>query len=190
MLQKNTIEELRFTGDYVSKIIPLIMDVTDLDTVINAGSDETYHVEGLVDRNMYLQGRTLWVEDAAKNVGLTFVSDANAVVIQPVNGKETKTAYSSVEEAVSSLGDYDEDEDGLQFCGDIAAVLNNQGVAEWIVFKSTVDAGSGHGPSYGEDTNRGVTAVSQHQRLRPGACEPDCGSSQLCAAERKRECCL
>ena len=158
-LVKNTIEELRFTGDYVSKIIPLTMDVTALDTVINAGSDETYHVTGLVDRDMYLQGRTLWVENSPVASGLTFVSDANAVVIQPVNGKETKTAYSSVEEAISSLGDYDKVADGLQFCGDIAAVLNNQGVAEWIVFKSTVDAGSGHGPSYGEDTNRGVTAV-------------------------------
>ena len=156
-LVKNTIEELRFTGDYVSKIVPLTMDVTSLSQGINAGSDETYHVKGLVDRDMYLQGRTLWVEDAAKNVGLTFVSDANAVVIQPVNGKETKTAYSSVEEAISSLGDYDKVADGLQFCGDIAAVLNNQGVAEWIVFKSTVDAGSGHGPSYG-DGNRGVSA--------------------------------
>ena len=159
-LVKNTIEELRFTGDYVSKIIPLTMDVTALDTVINAGSDETYHVTGLVDRDMYLQGRTLWVENSPVASGLTFVSDANAVVIQPVNGKETKTAYSSVEEAISSLGDYDKTADGLQFCGDIAAVLNNQGVAEWIVFKSTVDAGSGEGPGYGEDSNRGVTATS------------------------------
>ena len=157
-LSKNSIQELRYTGDYVTEIKNVTpYDVTALNETIVAGTDETYYVSG-IDNTMYLEGRTLYFSGAS-SVGLTFVKDAKAVVIQDVNGKSTKTAYGSVAEAVGALGDADLDASGLQYEGTVAAVLNTQGVATWIVFNSSTDAGSGAGkPTY--DTNADFVAVS------------------------------
>ena len=156
-LSKNAIQELRYTGDYVTEIKNVSYDVTSLSATINAGTDETYYVSS-INNTMNLEGRTLYFSGAS-SVGLTFVKDAKAVVIQDVNGKSTKTAYASVAEAVGALGDADPSNSGLQYKGSIAAVLNTQGVATWIVFNSDTDAGSGAGkPTY--DTNAEFVAIS------------------------------
>ena len=156
-LSKNSIQELRYTGNYVTEIKNVTYDVTKLNEAIKAGTHETYYVEN-IDSTMNLEGRTLYFS-VSNSVGLTFVKDAKAVVIQDVNGKSTKTAYASVAEAVGALGDADLKTVGLQYKGSVAAVLNKQGVATWIVFNSSTDAGSGAGkPTY--DTNADFVALS------------------------------
>ena len=126
---------------------------------IKAGTDEIYHITGIDYGTLYLEGRTLHLDNitmsgvatGSNSVGLTFVKDAKAVVVQPINGTIEKTAYNTVAEAVSVLGDEYPNTDGKQYDGSIAAVLNSQGVAEWIVFISDVDAGSNQGGSTGPD---------------------------------------
>ena len=108
------------------------------------GSDFTFKTTQM--GTLKLQGRTLYVDAAQNDYGLDFVRDAKAVVIQPegyIDGlgvehadPETR-AYSSVQEAVDSLGDANPLTAGTrEFRGIITAVLNSQGVAEWIVFYS------------------------------------------------------
>ena len=88
-----------------------------------------------------LQGRTMYVLDGQHDYGIDFIRDAKAVVRQPegtVNDWSMKNrAYSSVQEAIDSLGDaVPGTQDTKEFKGIITAVLNSQGVAEWIVFYS------------------------------------------------------
>ncbi|EOS65430.1 S-layer homology domain-containing protein [Oscillibacter sp. 1-3] len=93
-----------------------------------------------------LQGRTLYIDASQHDYGVDFVRDAKAVVIQPEGyvdeqgaqkaDMETR-AYSTVQEAIDSLGDADTTSAATkEFRGIITAVLNSQGVAEWIVFYS------------------------------------------------------
>ena len=88
-----------------------------------------------------LQGRTLYVDADQHDYGIDFIRDAKAVVRQregtlTENSWKTR-AYSSVSEAIDSLGDaVKNDKDTKEFRGIITAVLNSQGVAEWVVFYS------------------------------------------------------
>lgn len=97
-----------------------------------------------------LQGRTMYVLDGQHDYGIDFIRDAKAVVRQPegtVNDWSMKNrAYSSVQEAIDSLGDaVPGTQDTKEFKGIITAVLNSQGVAEWIVFYSdTPEIGRAH----------------------------------------------
>ena len=92
-----------------------------------------------------LQGRTLYVLDGQHDYGIDFIRDAKAVVRQRegyINNAgeavtDTKTrAYGSVQEAIDSLGDADKTTGEKEFEGIITAVLNSNGVAEWVVFYS------------------------------------------------------
>ena len=92
-----------------------------------------------------LQGRTLYVDADQHDYGIDFIRDAKAVVRQREGyidnaGKavtDTKTrAYGSVQEAIDSLGDADKTTGEKEFKGIITAVLNSNGVAEWVVFYS------------------------------------------------------
>ena len=110
----------------------------------NYGGDFTFKTTQM--GTLRLQGRTLYVDAAQNDYGLDFVGDAKAVVIQPEGyidsqGNEQADletrAYSTVQEAVDSLGDAVPASAGTrEFRGIITAVLNSQGVAEWIVFYS------------------------------------------------------
>ena len=92
-----------------------------------------------------LQGRTLYVLDGQHDYGIDFVRDAKAVVRQregyidntgkAVSDWKTR-AYGSVQEAIDSLGDADKTTGEKEFKGIITAVLNSNGVAEWVVFYS------------------------------------------------------
>ena len=92
-----------------------------------------------------LQGRTLYVLDGQHDYGIDFVRDAKAVVRQregyldasnsEVSSWENR-AYTSVQEAIDSLGDPNTATGEKEFRGIITAVLNSQGVAEWVVFYS------------------------------------------------------
>lgn len=126
------------------------------------GSDGTNGTENIVGHTapgktftttalgtLRLQGRTLYVLDGQHDYGIDFVREAKAVVRQregfytdaartvedPSTDWENRQ-YGSVQEAIDSLGDYDITTGEKEFRGIITAVLNSQGVAEWIVFYS------------------------------------------------------
>ena len=152
----NDVLELRFSGDYVVDVDTVTDDniytgpkdteeIEDCDIYDVKVENTTYGKDGTATtadgEELVLAGRTLYsnVDDE----GLTIVSDAKAVVIQNENGEEVTEEYGSVREAMSALADADEDAKGLQYNGRIVAVLNDQGVAEWVVFCSYTDVETG-----------------------------------------------
>ena len=148
------IVELRFDADnYVVDSDPV--DYSDIYTNPEQAIDEedVYYIS-LVDGELKLQGRTLYVLDNQADYGLTFTREAKAVVIQDeYNKTEVKTEFDSVDEALDRLADLDEKADGLQYKGSIIAVLNNQGVAEWVVFVNQTGLES-DGPDYNTGNGR------------------------------------
>ena len=98
---------------------------------------------------LYLVGRTLHFTAADDQYGLFFASDAKAVVRQTVNGKTTTVAYGSVKEAYSILSDSNNvTTDGLNFKGEVVAVLDANGVAKWVFFDDQHPITSGDRPNY------------------------------------------
>ena len=98
---------------------------------------------------LYLVGRTLHFTAADDQYGLFFASDAKAVVRQTVNGKTTTVAYGSVKEAYSVLSDSNNvTTDGLNFKGEVVAVLDANGVAKWVFFDDQHPINSGDRPNY------------------------------------------
>ena len=187
-LQPGHVQELRYTGEYVTAIKDVKADDIYSDNTKNIVDEEVYDVghvadyDGRVDDDcetddcqnrdasvgdypestringtLVLEGRTLYTSTA--DVGLTFVREAPAVVIQNENGKTVESAYSSVSEAIGTLADADERETapGLQFQGRIVAILNSQGVAEWVVIISDTDVETGLDPDYDDDNNMDIT---------------------------------
>ena len=159
-LVMNTVQELRFDGDYVVDV----RDVDDPDDLYvteeyndtqKIDNEEVYDVN--VDNNTAVQsgelrlvGRTLYSSDV--DVGLTLVSDAKAVVRQMENGKTETTNYGSVAEAIAALGDANENAAGKQYDGRIVAVLDDRGVAEWVFFDSDTAIWTGGQGGY-DDAN-------------------------------------
>ena len=130
----------------------VVYDGTDYGSPID--EEEVYYIHFATNPGMAeltLEGRTMYV--GPRDEGLTFAREAKAVVIQVEDGKTVKSEYSSVEAAVAALAEPDgyENTPGQQYEGIIAAVLNSQGVAEWIVFHNDNDleTGSGIGTSDG-----------------------------------------
>ena len=90
-----------------------------------------------------LEGRTLYITgiDNGKPVdgGLATAANARAFVIQYENGnKKVRTEYDSVADAFAHLEDPKLSTDSKEFNGVIAAVLNTNGSAAWIVFDRTI----------------------------------------------------
>ena len=143
--RKNKVVELRFNGDYVVDVeIVADKDLYDDNTQSDIEEYDVYDVKNIdntKDGKLMLTGRTLY--SSTDDEGLTIASDAKAVVIQMENRKEVTDEYASVREAMSALGD-PSDRDGLQYKGRIVAILNDQGVAEWVVFCSDTDVKTGH----------------------------------------------
>ena len=104
---------------------------------------------------MYLTGRTLHFGGVIDQTGLAIGSDAKAVVRQQVNGSWQDTEYASVREAYSVLADTDTTTAGLQFYGNVAAVLDSNGVAQWVVFYDLEPVSSGNLPNYGNNSGIG-----------------------------------
>lgn len=182
-LKPNTVQELIFNGDYVTKIedidsaLNCAYEVIDPDdySVYDVAFDETNKGQGVANGADYtsstylknvndataltttinLYSRTLYTTpmagaptghgtaDQNEPVGLTFVTDAPAAVIQMENGKKTTNVYGSVSEALGAMADASTTTDGQQFRGRIVAVLNDLGVAEWVVFISSTPVVSG-----------------------------------------------
>ena len=136
-LDPGYVQELRFDGDYV-------VSIKDVDKVYNdftSDKIEDFDVYAMTETNannnpttLVLQGRTLYVTEGRKDVGLGLAAGAKAVTIQDEN-KETKVAtnFADVASAIAHLADASED-DGFQYDGKVFAVLNDNGTAEWVVF--------------------------------------------------------
>ena len=93
----------------------------------------------------------MYITANREDVGLAFASDAKAVVIQDENKKsDVKTEFTSVGSAISHLADADTNTAGTQYAGNIYAVLNSNGLAQWVVFDSATPLNTG---SQGGDFN-------------------------------------
>ena len=110
--------------------------------------------------NLHIVGRTLYL-GAGNDYGLTFVSeDVPVVVIQPEDNREVKTEYDSVSAALASLGDPVSTTSNLEFCGRLVAVLNNQGVAEWLVIISDTNVTTPAGGTVRPDSRTMTVTVN------------------------------
>ena len=169
-LDVNTVQELRFDGDYVISVkdIPAadIYNTSDYRNSVKIDDEEVYFVE--VDNRargeaLRLEGRTLYTDTF--DVGLTLTSDAKAVVIQDENNKkDVKTNYATVSEAVAALGD-PSTATGKQYVGRIIAVLNSQGVAEWVVFDSDTAIRTGSDTGYVDTTSNILDAEANRYTM-------------------------
>ena len=164
---KNSIDEvveLRFDGDYVVDVKDDVELYTNTSKHIDG--EAAYYLAGLKDTENTLsyQGGTMYVRnDRYNDVGLGIAKDAKAVVIQKENNKEKKTEFTSVEAAIAHLADPDNNSaNGKQYKGIIAAGLNANGTAAWVVFDSAtpLTSGSGNGDPIvpGDDSSVDMTA--------------------------------
>ncbi len=169
-LEVGKVQELRFDGDYVISVkdIPAadIYNTSDYRNGIKIDDEEVYFVD--VDNRargeaLRLEGRTLYTDTF--DVGLTLTSDAKAVVIQDENNKkDVKTNYTTVAEAVAALGD-PSTATGKQYVGRIIAVLNSQGVAEWVVFDSDTAIRTGSDNGYVDDSSNILNAEANRYTM-------------------------
>ena len=134
------VQELRFDGDYVTDIRDLDADDLYTNNTVKIDSESVYQMRGLTRANttLNLQGRTFYLTANRSDVGLALASDAKAVTIQQENNKDNvKTEFTTVAAAIAHLADPDNNSaNGTQYDGDIYAILDGNGVAQWIVFDS------------------------------------------------------
>ncbi|MBM6911572.1 S-layer homology domain-containing protein, partial [Oscillibacter valericigenes] len=90
-------------------------------------------------------GNTLWIDvTGATDNGLTIASGAPIVVIQEIEDEDGDRmdveveVYSNFNAAFRALPDFDKDSKENYFNGQIAAVLNDRGTAEYVVMNSGV----------------------------------------------------
>ena len=155
---KGTVMELRFDGDYVTKISP-VKNEDIYSTVTNPiDGEDVYQVKGLTSGNttLNLQGRTMYITADRTDMGLAIGNEAKAVVIQAENNKtDVKTEFASVSAAISHLADADINKSGTQYAGDIFAALDSNGVAKWVVFVSATALNTGTVPPVTPPTTAG-----------------------------------
>ena len=159
-LRPGTVQELRFDGDYVTTIKSLDADELYQNNTRPIKDESVYQMTSLTANvnTLNLQGRTLYITANRDDVGLALAADAKAVVIQDENSKlDVKTEFSSVGAAIAHLADPDNNtSNGTQYAGNIYAVLDTNGVAQWVVFDSSTPlntgsqsgSGSGSGAQY------------------------------------------
>ena len=169
LIDRGDVVELRFDGDYVVDVRTIDNDniygnraaySNKNDLTENLNGQDIYSMLDL-SANSYvasLQMNTLYITANRSDRGLAIASGAKAVVIQQENGKEVITNCSSVSEAVSRLGDPNTSTTTKEYAGDIIAVLNSNGAAEWVVFVSDTPLTSG-GQGY-DQTGANCTATS------------------------------
>ena len=141
VLKPGTVQELRFDGDYVINIKSLDADDLYLNNTQPIDGESVYQMIGLTrgTTTLNLQGRTFYLTALRTDVGLALAADAKAVVIQDENSKiDVKTEFSSVGAAIAHLADPDNNTaNGTQYDGNIYAILDSNGVAQWMVFDSS-----------------------------------------------------
>ena len=168
-LKEGVVQELVMDSDnYVTRIRPLADADNEMGYVadaIDTSKDQVYtysdyqaksQVTGYdvyhMDSNgatLSLDGRTLHFNADLDQYGLFFASDAKAVVKQYVNKDWQTVEYGSVKEAYSTLADMDGNTvNGLTFKGEVVAVLDSNGVAQWVFFYDKTPVSSGNQPNY------------------------------------------
>ena len=109
---------------------------------IDPNLHKVYDIRHDANADLVAMGRTLYVSNkTVRDVGLTIAADATIVVVQredAYNGSILVEEYTTFAQAIDALEDADDnDANGVQFNGEISAVLNAQGTAEYVVLKST-----------------------------------------------------
>ena len=104
-------------------------------TDMNPDIYKIYDVRHGYAATLLATGKTLYVTNKSdKDVGLTIAEGATIVVVQrerTATGDISVEEYSTFGQAINSL------EDSNNFTGEISAVLNDKGTAEYVVLKST-----------------------------------------------------
>ena len=126
--------------------------INDIGPVINYGWNDgsSLHHYDSAPTELTLAGKTLYVTSQSGahtyvDEGLALQADAKAVVIQRENGKWKTREFGSVKSALAQIVDVDETTTGLQYRGEVVAVMGNNGAAAWVVFTSYEDMVSGGG---------------------------------------------
>ena len=177
--QHDKVVELRYDGDYVVGYDAVMTNkpakvYDNADFTTKAIKDESIYFVTLpaivsgtnYTGELYLQGRTLYVTPGQDDYALTLIRDAKAVVIQKENDKKVKTEFASVAEAIDRLADADQGKDGLQYEGKIVAILNSDGVADWVLFVNDkgLETGSGK-PTTNNDGIKAIELVKENGKL-------------------------
>ena len=143
------------TGTAYSKGVNEVYDNSELNAHLAVTDFDVYNVAGN-GATLSLVGRSLHIDPTWDHNGLFFSADAKAVVSQSVNGSRDEVEYASVKEAFSTLADSDANSaNGLNFNGDIVAVLDANGVAQWVFFYDRTNIGTGNDPDYGTGSGLG-----------------------------------
>ena len=142
--------ELRFDADGYVIGVDKIEKVYDFADAQNENVDiddyDVYFINPNKLLELNLQGRTLYITEDQKDMGLALASDAKAVVVQPENGKSNViTEFTTVKSAISHLADPYDQTSELEYRGEIFAVLNSNGSGAWIVFNSDTELRTGDG---------------------------------------------
>ncbi len=98
------------------------------DVMLNGGAHES----------LMAVGNTLYVENyTVQDIGLTIASGAPVVLVQQdTAGRWVINEYTTIKQALDQLEDADTTRTGVQFKGHIAAVLNSNTTAQYLVIKS------------------------------------------------------
>ncbi len=156
-LKVGTVQELRFDGDYVVSVDDISSSKFITNYATSWNDHEVYDVK-YNGETLNLEGRTLQ-SSGRGDQGLTIISTSMPTVLRQVVNNETKTEnYASLEQAIGALADANKTTDGLQFKGRIVAVLNAQGVAEWVYMVSDTPVTTGSGITGGDGDYYSFTA--------------------------------
>ena len=165
-----TVQELRFDGDYVVGVANpkdlytnFLVNLDGQDVYVADGRNNTTTANNTPDL-VRLQRNTLYVTSNRSDVGLAIASGAKAVVIQDENNKkDVVTNCGTVEQAINYLADPNTNTADKEYKGDIWAVLNSNGAAEWIVFDSETPLITGsQTPGQGTGTDGLLTYSAQN----------------------------
>ena len=132
-------------GDGANGVSTAIVDMSDVKAyrmnVIQAPFTDTSVSPSVaakadsVPNTLELAGRTLYVTAGRMDEGLVIANGAKAVVTQRENNKGwVDSEFSSVDAALAHLADANVNADGLQYEGEIVAVVDGRGAATWVYF--------------------------------------------------------
>ena len=95
-------------------------------------------LDGGADEYLTAVGKTLYVEGYVSNdIGLTIAEGAPVVLVQQdTAGRWVINEYTTIKQALDALEDANTGVNGVQFKGHVAAVLNSNTTAQYLVIKS------------------------------------------------------
>ncbi len=110
---------------------------------------------------MDVTGRTMHFNNVSDKRGLGLISTSTPTVLsQQINNDRKEFVYSSTASAFADVVDTDNNTDGKQAHVRVVAVLNSDGVAEWVFIYDYTPVRTGNNPNYG--TNNIVGAVNRY----------------------------